>query len=101
MFEVVKNQSTGKYELKIKAGADAHFSGTHTAGFTRLSTAIGTSGQNISDPKNIIMGHETLGHALENMTSGDTSQHRAIEIENQLRQEQHLPERAQDPPPPE
>ena len=35
-------------------------------------------------------------HALEHMTGGDASQHRAIEIENQLRDEQHLPERAQD-----
>jgi hypothetical protein len=46
-------------------------------------------------PLSIIMGHETLGHGLENMTGGDTSQHRAIEIENDLRREQNLPERAQ------
>lgn len=56
----------------------------------------GTEGQVIKDPLNI-MGHETLGHALENMIGGDTSQHKAIEIENQLRQEQGKPERAQDP----
>ena len=149
MVEVVKNQTTGKYEMKIKAGAESQFKGTHTVGFNRLSAAIatakvitvnvsntftnstgshnvarefgggatvaqsngnstvyvspqgnpyqaqGTSGQNISDPKNIIMGHEVLGHGLENAIGGDTSQRRAIEIENQLRQEQHLPERAQ------
>ena len=44
----------------------------------------GTNGQQISDPQSIIMGHETLGHGLENALGGDTSQHRAIEIENQL-----------------
>jgi RHS repeat-associated protein len=152
MFDVVKNQTTGKYELKIKAGAETHFTGTHTVGFAKLSAAIasdkvvtinvaktftdstgthdvahvfgggvtlnqsngnstvyvspagnpyqlqGTNGQNISDPNNIIMGHETFGHALENMTGGDTSQHRAIEVENQLRQEQHLAERKQEVP---
>ena len=58
----------------------------------------GTNGQQISDPQSIIMGHETLGHGLENALGGDTSQHRAIEIENQLRQEQKQPQRAQDPP---
>jgi hypothetical protein len=152
MFEAVKNNDTGKYELKLKAGAGDNFHGEHTVGFTRLSTAIGsdktvtvnvsnkytdaggqshdvsreygggvtinqrdgnstvyvspkgnpfelhgTEGQTIKDPLNIIMGHETLGHGLENMTGGDTSQHKAIEIENQLRQEQNKPERAQDP----
>ena len=58
---------------------------------------LGTHGQPISDPLNVIMGHETLGHGLENMLGGDTSQHRAIEIENDLRDEQKRPEREQDP----
>ena len=58
---------------------------------------LGTTGQPISDPLSIIMGDETLGHGLENMIHGDTSQHKAIEIENHLRREQKQPERAQDP----
>jgi RHS repeat-associated protein len=53
-------------------------------------TLKGTEGQTISDPKNIIMGHELLGHALENAMGGNTGQHRAIEVENILRQEQNL-----------
>jgi RHS repeat-associated protein len=57
----------------------------------------GTNGKEISDPLSIIMGHETLGHGLENALGGDTSQRRAIEIENDLRREQKRPERAQDP----
>ena len=57
----------------------------------------GVNGQAISDPLSIIMGHETLGHGLENAIGGDRGQHRAIEIENILRGEQKQPQRAQDP----
>jgi hypothetical protein len=39
MFEVTKNEA-GKYELKIKAGAQEQFKGAHTEGFARLTQAI-------------------------------------------------------------
>jgi hypothetical protein len=54
----------------------------------------GTKDEIIPDPLSIIMGHEVLGHGLENAIHGDTSQHRAIEIENDLRREQKKPQRA-------
>jgi RHS repeat-associated protein len=49
----------------------------------------------VPDPESIIMGHEALGHGPGQMglDGGDHSQHHAVEVENQLRREQGIPER--------
>jgi hypothetical protein len=51
----------------------------HDGGFERLT------------PNGIIAGHELLGHALEGMLGHDHGEPSAVNIENQLRQEQGLP----------
>jgi RHS repeat-associated protein len=48
----------------------------------------GPNGTKLPDPVGIIAGHELLGHALERMIGGDTSENKAQEVEKQLRQEQ-------------
>jgi RHS repeat-associated protein len=54
---------------------------------------LGPNGGKVADPVGIIAGHEVLGHALERMIGGDTSENKAQQVETQLRQEQGIGER--------
>jgi RHS repeat-associated protein len=51
----------------------------------------GLDGQKISNPFNIIAGHEVLGHAYPRIMGWDSGEKNAREVENELRQEQGLP----------
>ena len=56
----------------------------------RYSQLRGLEGQKISNPFNIIAGHEVLGHAYPRIMGWDSSERNAREVENVLRQEQGL-----------
>ncbi|MCU1304994.1 MAG: repeat-associated core domain protein [Candidatus Sulfotelmatobacter sp.] len=54
---------------------------------------LGANGGWVLDPKSMIAAHEILGHAVEDITGGNTEESHVREIENEFRKEQGLPAR--------
>ena len=54
---------------------------------TKSAEAIGPAGRFVPDPPLLIAGHQTLGHAHENMMTGNPEERTVRQFENQMRKE--------------
>jgi RHS repeat-associated protein len=85
---ITQPQSNG--DVKVSLSSDGNTQNTP------VGTVRGMNGDPVPDPPSMVAAHEVLGHAVEDVTGGDTSEHHVRQIENKMRSEQGLPLRDPD-----